>query len=67
LAATLPARSTARCDWLPSGDDPDAEAVDPQPYSPDHDDQAAQPPSVGRSRAMRMTATISSTVGGSAG
>ena len=41
--------------------------VDAQAAAPEHDDQRAQPPAVTVSPVRRMTATISSTVGGSAG
>jgi hypothetical protein len=41
--------------------------ADPQAGAPQHDDQAAHPRPSGRSPAQRMTATISSTTGGSAG
>ena len=41
--------------------------VDAQPGAPEHDDHSAHPQAMGLVPAWRMTATISSTVGGSAG
>ena len=41
--------------------------VDPQAGSPQHDDQAAQPATVHAVSGGRITVTISSIVGGSAG
>jgi hypothetical protein len=38
--------------------------TDPKPGAPDHDDQTTKPDPVGASPAARMTAMISSTVGG---
>jgi hypothetical protein len=41
--------------------------LDAQPGAPEHDDQAAWPPAAALVGDLRMTETISSTVGGSAG
>ena len=41
--------------------------VDPQPSAPEHDDQTVEAVAVSGETAWRITATISSTVGGSAG
>ena len=67
LVALPPAHEDRAAARIEIGLDQRQRFLDPQPAAPQHDDQRAEPDPVPIGRILRITATISSTVGGSAG